>query len=73
MFRIKHGKVHNLSVPTEKELENDKKDSTRFVDSIRFLASSPSNLVDNRAKGLRNSKCKNCKFCLEYINLRINV
>lgn len=39
----------------------------RFVDSIRFMASSLSNLADNLAEGLHESKCKDCKSILEHM------
>ena len=39
----------------------------KFIDSIRFIASSLSNLVDNFAGGLHKSKCNDCKSCLEYL------
>ena len=38
----------------------------RFIDSIRFMSSSLSSLVDNLAEGLHSNKCKYkfYKFCL---------
>ena len=43
--------------PIEKELKNTKTITykIRFIDSIRFMSSSSSNLVDNLSKGLRNN------------------
>ena len=39
-------------------------------DSVRFMASSLSNLADNLAEGLRKDDCINCKSCLEYVNVK---
>ena len=41
-----------------------------FIDSIRFMSSSPSNLVDNLSEGLRNDKCTDSKSRLEYISAK---
>ena len=43
--------------PVEKELKNTKTITykIRFIDSIRFMSSSSSNLVGNLSKGLRNN------------------
>ena len=37
----------------------------KFIDSVRFAVSSISSLADNLADEHRNSKCKDCKSCLE--------
>ena len=42
----------------------------KFIDSVRFLASSLSRLADNLAQGLHNSKCKDCKLYLQYVNVK---
>ena len=42
----------------------------KFIDSVRFLASSLSRLPDNLAEGLHNSKCKDCKLYLQYVNVK---
>ena len=42
---------------------------TKFIDSIRFMAISLSNLADKLAKDLHNSKCKDQKPCLEYVKV----
>ena len=34
------------------------------------MGSSLSNPADNLADGLHNSKCKDCKSCLEYIKVK---
>ena len=33
------------------------------------MASSHSSHVDNLAEGLHKGKCKDCKFCLEYVTI----
>ena len=55
------------SVPVEKDLENDKKMAgrTKLIGSVRFMVSSLLRVADNLAEGLRNSKCIDCKSCLE--------
>ena len=42
---------------------------TKFIDSIRFMAISLSNLAGKLAKDLHNSKCKDQKPCLEYVKV----
>ena len=37
-----------------------------FIDSMRFMASSSSNLVDNLAEKIHKIKCKDCDWFLEY-------
>ena len=39
----------------------------RSIDSIRFMATSLSTVVDNLTEGLRKGKRKNCKSSLEYV------
>ena len=34
------------------------------------MARLQSSLGDNLAEWLNNSKCKDCKFCLEYLNIK---
>ena len=41
----------------------------KFINNVRFMASSLSSLVDNLAEGLHNSICKNCKSYLEYVKV----
>ena len=42
---------------------------TKFIDSIRFMAISLSNLADKLAKDLHNIKCKDQEPCLEYVKV----
>ena len=42
----------------------------KFIDSMRFLATSVSNLVDNLTGGIHQLKCKNCNCFLEYKNIK---
>ena len=37
----------------------------KFIDSARFMESSLSSLVDNLAKGIYKTKCKDCDWFLE--------
>ena len=48
-----------ISVPINKELEIGKTITckTRFIDSIRFMSSSVSSLVDNLSEGLHYDEC----------------
>ena len=59
----------NFSVPTKKELDNGKTTThkIKFIDSLRFMSSSLSNLADNLSEKLHNDNCTACKFCLDYI------
>ena len=38
----------------------------KFVDSLRFMATSLSKLVDNLTEGIQNDKCINCKSDISY-------
>ena len=40
---------------------------TKFIESIRFMASSLSNVVDNILEKLHKGKCKYCK---KYVNAK---
>ena len=62
-------KYLRFSVPIKKENENGKAIpyKIKFINSVRFMSSSPSSLSDNLAKGLHKDKCKNCKSDLEYM------
>ena len=63
-----------LSVPINKELQNDKiiTYKTKFIDSFRFISSSLSSFLGNLFEGLHNNRCKDCKFCLKYIQIKDN-
>lgn len=61
-----------MSVLIETELTNDKAVpyKTKVIESVRFMTSSLSSPGDNLAEGLRDSKCKKCKSCLEYVKVK---
>ena len=40
----------------------------RFIDNVRFMASSLLSLADSLAKDLHKSKCRDHNFCLKYVN-----
>ena len=68
MFRRKHWKILNFTVPVQKEVaRTDKKEKEitknisyklQFIDSARFTASSLSNFANNLSEGIHISKCK---------------
>ena len=43
-----------------------------FIDSLRFMSSSLSNIVDNLYEGLHTGKCTDCKSCLDYMSVKDN-
>ena len=63
-------KYITFSVPLKKKIENKNLEITykiKFIDSIRFMSSSLSKLVDNLSEGIHNNKCDDCKSNLDYI------
>ena len=42
----------------------------KFIDSVRIMASSLSNLVENLAERLHKGKYKDCKFYLNYMRAK---
>ena len=42
----------------------------KLVDSVRFMATSLSNLVDNLTEGIHKTKCKDCDCFLEYESVK---
>ena len=56
-------------LPINKEINNKKTitDKIKFIDGIRFMSSSLSNLVANLSEGLHNNKCTNQKSYFEYM------
>ena len=59
------------SVPIRKEIDNGKTITykIKFIDSFRFMSRSLSSLVDNLPEGLHCDKCRDCKFCLDYMSV----
>ena len=45
----------------------------KFIDSVRFMGTSLSNLVDNLTEGIHKIKCKDCGCFLEYENVKDNL
>ena len=41
----------------------------KFIDSLRFMATSLSKLVDNLTKGIHSDKCIKCKLNLCYMKV----
>ena len=39
----------------------------KFIDSYRFISTSPSKLVDNSSERLHNNRYVDCKSCLDYM------
>ena len=58
-------------MPIQKELANVKKTTykIKFIDSVRFMASSLSDLAGNFTEVLQNSKCKGNKSCHKYLTV----
>ena len=42
----------------------------KIIDSGRYLANSLSSVAKNLPERPHNSKCKDCKSCLEYVKVR---
>ena len=40
-----------------------------FIDSLRFMATSLSKLVDNLTEGIHSDKCINCKSDISYMKV----
>ena len=79
----KYQKYKTFSVPIEKKkikIDKDGNESVetisykiKFINSVRFIATSLSNLVDNLAEGIHKVKCKDCDCFLEYESVRENL
>ena len=63
-------KYITFSVPIKKGLGNGKSITykIKFIDSLRFMSSSLSSLVDKLSEGAHCDKCIECKSCLDYIS-----
>ena len=79
----KYRKVQKIFCSTEKEVTKIDKDGNesvatisdkiKCIDSIIFMASSLSNLVDNLAEGIHKVKCKDFDYFLEYESVKDNL
>ena len=76
-------KIQNLLCSNRKKVIKIDKDGNesvetisykiKFINSVRFIATSLSNLVDNLAEGIHKIKCKDCDCFLEYGSVRENL
>ena len=76
-------KYNPFSIPMKKEITIINKDGNqnvdnvsykiKFIDSIRFMTTSLSNLVDSLAEGIHKIKCKDCDCFLEYESVKDNL
>ena len=46
--------------------DNNKNYKLRFIDSFRFMSTSPSSLVDNLSKRVHSDRYTDCKSCCDY-------
>ena len=68
-------KCITFSVPIKKEIKNKNKIieityKIKFIDSLRFMSTSRSKLVDNLSEGLHNNRCVDSKSCLDYMIIK---
>ena len=63
-------KYITFSVPIEKEGDDGEPIvyKIKFIDSLRFVSTLLSSLVDSLSDGLYNIKCKDCNLFLDYMN-----
>ena len=76
-------KYKTFSIPIEKEVTKINKDGhesvvtilckIKFIDSVRFMATSLSSLVDNLTEGIHKFKCKGCDCFLEFESVKDNL
>ena len=71
MLRRKIQKKY-ITFSIKKELDNDNiiTYKLKFFDSLRFMSSSLSSLVDNLSEGLHSDKCSDCKSCRDYMKTK---
>ena len=79
----KQRKVQSFFCSNKKEITKIDKDGNKsvvnisykikFIDSVRFMTSSLSNLIDNLAEGIHKIKCKDCDVFLEYGSAKGNL
>ena len=73
-------KYKTFSIPKEKEVTKIDKDGhesvvaisykVKFIDSVRFMATPLSNLVDNLTERIHKIKCKDCDCFHEYESVK---
>ena len=65
-------KYITFSVTIKKELDNSKTITykLKFIDSFRFMSTSPSSLVDNSSEKLHSDKCEDCESELDYMSVK---
>ena len=65
-------KYITFSITIKNELDNGKSftQEIKFIDSLRYMSSSLSNLADNLSEGLYNDKSTDCKSCLDYVSFK---
>ena len=76
-------KYKTFSVPIKKKIIKNDKDGKetvetifhkiKFIDSLRFMGTSLSKLVDNLTEGIHKIKCKDYGCFLEYENVKDNL
>ena len=70
VFGRKHREVNNiLSININNINGNTVKCKMKFIDSVKFIASSQSGMLNNLAKGYHKGKYKDCKSSLKYVNI----
>ena len=72
-----------ISIPIKKEVIKIDKDGNKtveiisykikFIDSMRFMATSLTKLVDNLSDGIHKIKCKDCGCSLKYESVKSNL
>ena len=67
-------KYITFSVPIKKATENGNTITwkIKFIDNVRFMSSSLSNVFDNLSEGFDKDKCKNCWPDLEHVTAKDN-
>ena len=59
-----------FSVPIKND--NSENYKLKFIDSLRFMSTSVSNLIDNLSEKFHSDKCTYFKSCLDYMSVKDN-